>query len=74
MKVARGAPEIAALAAAKAERNDASEIAPAGPMVGLTRPIRPRILSRSASAKAAAIVRNIFDRPLLEMSPSKPSR
>jgi hypothetical protein len=41
VKVARGVPEIAALAAAKAERNDASEIAPAGPMVGLYPPNPP---------------------------------
>ena len=40
MKVARGVPEIAALPA-KAERNDASEIASAGPMVGLYPPNPP---------------------------------
>ena len=68
MKVARGAPEIAALAAPKAGRNDASEIAPAALWSAFIRPIRSRILSRSASAKAAAIVRNSFDRPLLDVA------
>ena len=60
MKVARGAPEIAALAASKAERNDASEVAPAGPMVGL---YPPNPLSDPVAlglGEGGAIVRNSF--------------
>ncbi len=80
--------ELAALAAAKAERNDAAEIATPGLLIGLHLPnpspdsvarfpsaiAAAPLLSRSPSAKAAAIVRNSFDSPFRAMSPPRSRR
>jgi hypothetical protein len=66
--------EIAVLAAPETERNLAAEIPARAFWSAFTCPIRSRMRSRSASAKAAAIVRNSLDRPLPEMSPPRSSR
>jgi hypothetical protein len=63
--------QVAPLAASEPEEDFAAEIPAPRLLIRLHRPMRSRMRSRSASAKAAAIVRNSFDRPLPEMSPAQ---